>query len=843
MNLTTLRSYALFLSLAFCMIGSAQQVSSYTLFSPSTSRAVTQEIEQVERGTILAIDLDALHDLRAEMPSQLSLEVPIEDREMFHVDLHQVDIFSPDFILQSSSGEDLSSVDLGIHYRGSIEGAEHSVVAISVFEEEIKGILVADHENYNLGPLRPGNTEYICYRSVDLSDEVRSRFNFSCDMVETETGVYSLSQLEFAQRDPGEPTSVYIEMDKALFDAQGGDPGLSVSYAAALFNESAAIFDAESILLDLSEIFIWTSPDPYDGVNVGPGVTRSYLQDFQDAIDGFNGDLGVLLIEPDIGGVAAGFDGICNPDQDLSLCVAGRSGPDLEPFPTYSYNVYNFTHELGHLFGSRHTHACVWNGDDTAIDGCSGFTEGGCTLPPNPASGEATIMSYCQDELAGGFVAAAPFGLQPGAVIRSTVASATCLGCPEEDFMYLPDVLGSGPALMLCAEEPVPPGYSFALSQFCAISIIESEPDCGVISWDASCQALYDACLVPGCMDPLACNYDPLSNIEDSMCVYGPWYIPVDYTLSTSEPAVQACAPPSGYELADQSCIEDLLGVDPACAEIDWDGICNDAYLICAGVDCSVFDTAPVDLTKSFDPVGGVQDRVQVKWFKEIPQVRYSDADAAACDIKFWPKRDLIPGTTTPTGPVIVAAPSDTINIIDAKKFLPDGTSPREIFKWPVKFRADGANNTKRAEPNIRYEWKVRCACEHGIGQESPWSAVKIFNTPDFDPTTGIYTPPPGSEFYSPDAKSLKGPMDIQVYPNPSDGSRLALVFNDPSSERFRLRLCDMTGREILIENFVLGKDLRYEMLMEGQSLQSGTYSVQILTSSGILQKLIIVER
>jgi hypothetical protein len=83
------------------------------------------------------------------------------------------------------------------------------------------------------------------------------------------------------------------------------------------------------------------------------------------------------------------------------------------------------THELGHLFGSRHTHACVWNGNNTAIDGCAGFVEGTCSLPGNPAGG-GTIMSYCH--LTGvGINFSNGFGTQPGNVIRNSVINATCL--------------------------------------------------------------------------------------------------------------------------------------------------------------------------------------------------------------------------------------------------------------------------------------------------------------------------------------------------------------------------------------------------------------------------------
>lgn len=66
--------------------------------------------------------------------------------------------------------------------------------------------------------------------------------------------------------------------------------------------------------------------------------------------------------------------------------------------PVYSFSVTVVTHEEGHVMGSRHTHACVWNGNNTAIDGCGpaeGFPyEGACSGAPIPENG-GTIMSYC----------------------------------------------------------------------------------------------------------------------------------------------------------------------------------------------------------------------------------------------------------------------------------------------------------------------------------------------------------------------------------------------------------------------------------------------------------------
>lgn len=295
----------------------------------------------------------------------------------------------------------------------------------------------------------------------------------------------------------------------------------------------------------------------------------------------------------------------------------------------------------------------------------------------------------------------------------------------------------------------------------------------------------------------------------------------------------------------------------------------------CGGTDCSAFDTAPVDLTKSFDPVGGVQDRVQVKWFKASPQVRYSDADAAMCDIKFWAKRNLDPVTGNPVGSAIVGP--DTVNIVDAKKTYPGTTDPREIFKWPVKFRADGANNNKRAEPNIRYEWQVRCECGHdGNGPESPWSDVKIFNTPDFDTITGIYTPPPGEFFYEDidteeevkslnvvtrgakleipsnlkknnlgqlllkkkmtrlTTKSILAPANIKLYPNPAND-----VLNiELDGEATYVRIMDMAGRVIHQERG-LGNMLRLDI----SNLAEGMYSLELGVNGSVSHTPFIVKK
>ncbi len=173
-------------------------------------------------------------------------------------------------------------------------------------------------------------------------------------------------------------------------------------------------------------MFIWTDPDPYEGIGTS---SSDYLFLFHETRPVFDGDLGQLLgIDPGgLGGVAVGINGLCSQNNfsysDVNFSYA--------TVPTYSWTINVITHEFGHLMGSRHTHACVWNGNNTAIDGCgqqAGFSEGSCPVGPIPSSTEkGTIMSYCHLIGGVGINLANGFGPQPAQAILNAVNGGTCL--------------------------------------------------------------------------------------------------------------------------------------------------------------------------------------------------------------------------------------------------------------------------------------------------------------------------------------------------------------------------------------------------------------------------------
>lgn len=371
----------------------------------------------VTAGSILQLRPNALAELVNRNAPSLTLRLPTFAGPSVELELVQVDLFAQGFnVVTSDSNGQPVTYDRGVHYWGLIKGSADSLAAISIFKDEVIGTYSsATGGNFVIGKLAGKNParDHILYAEKDLTATIP----VECDMPDDNTA-FSQEQLASSSA-VTRCVKVFIEADHDLF-LNKGSVNATINYVTGVFNQSAALFSNEGIPISISEIFVWTSPSPYNG-----GSSDVQLAQFQSFRTSFNGDIAHLVDLESQGGIAAGFNGFCNPNRSQSQCYSGIE-PSFNNVPTYSWTVFVFTHEMGHLFGSRHTHACVWNGNGTAIDGCSGFTEGGCFLPGIPSNG-GTIMSYCHLQSVG-INFSLGFGPQPGNVIRNQFNGASCLG-------------------------------------------------------------------------------------------------------------------------------------------------------------------------------------------------------------------------------------------------------------------------------------------------------------------------------------------------------------------------------------------------------------------------------
>lgn len=375
------------------------------------------QLEGLTTGVVLAINQESIQQLQGADDEFISFSLPVSDRHSIRIQLIRHQIFTEDFaVYTSENGQTLLNYRPGIHYKGVIEGQPNSLAAISVFDNEIMGLITMADGNLVLGPIKHDrDNQHVLYKDTDLERKQA----FECGTLDDGVG-YTQEELEATPqgRDAGDCVRVYIEIDDDIVTDKGGATG-ATNYITGLFNQAITLYNNEQVNMMLSQIYAWVTNSPYTGT-----TSSAMLNSFQANTGEFNGNVGHLVSYQASGGIAV-LDNLCSTNPDWRKCFSSISST-YSNVPTYSWSVMVITHEMGHVVGSKHTHACAWNGNNTAIDGCAGSTEGGCPIPPIPPGG-GTIMSYCHIQNVGiNFTLG--FGPQPGNVIRNRVnATGNCL--------------------------------------------------------------------------------------------------------------------------------------------------------------------------------------------------------------------------------------------------------------------------------------------------------------------------------------------------------------------------------------------------------------------------------
>lgn len=369
---------------------------------------------QWSNGLLLLPDAKQLGALRAQKHARIELTVPIPGEKPLQLELVQGNVFSPEFKVRTATNRAGSEdVDLGLHYWGIVKNRPGTLAGISIFENEIMGIISTETEKYVLGKLENDRKNtHIMYRERDLL--IQNQNQCWSEMLEE---VRNDVPTERSAAGPDNCVRMYMEADYTIYQNKGS-VSAATSYINGFFSQVALLYANESINIVLNELLVWNVADPYTGPS-----SSQYLTQFRNALNGnYNGDLAHLVGFTGGGGIAY-LDVLCN-----SYYGVGYSGINTtySNVPTYSWTVEVVTHEIGHNLGSPHTHACAWNGNNTAIDGCgpaAGYSEG-CNASL-PAAG--TIMSYCHLVSGVGIDFNLGFGPQPGDRIRSEVYNAACL--------------------------------------------------------------------------------------------------------------------------------------------------------------------------------------------------------------------------------------------------------------------------------------------------------------------------------------------------------------------------------------------------------------------------------
>ncbi len=422
-------------------------ISASLLKSASTTVAKKAALQNsVSDFHLLSLDGTALKSTINQAPRVLELRIPVSDTETMTLELAKAKVFSDDFELKTTSG--LHPIPQAVFYRGIIKGDNNSIVSVSLFEGELMGVITNKKGNYNLGKLEDGSGDYIYYNDRDLKANNHFQCHTPDDAFEIAPEVFEKAAIGDACR----IVKLYWETDHDLYVDKGSSVATTTTWITNVFNQMAALYANDGILVELSGLLVWDSADGYAETSSGDALD-AFQAAWNGMSDAFNGDLAHLVALDNNGNGGLAYRGVlCSRASAYAYSEIDNTFNNI---PTYSWTIEVLAHEIGHNLGSPHTHGCYWNGTNTPIDDCGSEyfvnngvdddedgtidnlsdakeavsgTNGPCfddVANIIPAGG-GTIMSYCHLRSVG-INFSLGFGTQPTNLILTEINDATCL--------------------------------------------------------------------------------------------------------------------------------------------------------------------------------------------------------------------------------------------------------------------------------------------------------------------------------------------------------------------------------------------------------------------------------
>jgi cysteine-rich repeat protein len=425
------------LALALAMLlATAKAAAAEPLLVRGGSEASVAALAGVQRSTRLALGASALAALRTKTEAVVD-GFPLGGGGTATLDLRRVSPFRPTTrieIMEAGGPRLLAAPDVA-YFAGKVRGEPSSRVVLVAGGATVRGFVASGGEVHRFGPDGHGTHRSYALRDVDPA-AYPPPGGFCLNDAHPQLAGPAKQPAVKALAPPVAASTlrradVAIETDRELRLKFASDDE-ALGYLGELLAAATAIYENEvGVELAFSYIRLWgASPaDPWTGSDTIDALNevQEYWLDPGHGMDVIAGsrDLVHFVSGKDVSGGVAYIGAICN--ETYGFGVSQVFGSFNLASPATLWDVLVFTHEVGHNFGSPHTH-CY----DPPVDKCY-TVEDGCYSGPVVAS-RGTIMSYCHllggvdnvDMLFGGVVSNQITSTIDGLSCLETVETGTC---------------------------------------------------------------------------------------------------------------------------------------------------------------------------------------------------------------------------------------------------------------------------------------------------------------------------------------------------------------------------------------------------------------------------------
>lgn len=475
-------------------LAAAERLFVRTAGLPGTARGIG-------RVQSLGVDAAAVASLRTKDQATIT-DFPLGADATVTLSLQRFDPFTGTagaVVMEASGPRKLAFPDQS-YFRGTVDGDATSRVVLIAGAGSAHGFVSTGGTLYRFGRDRGGVHRSYALRDVDASafPPPQKCANDEQESLVTGHGGHTASLGAEALPPPTESYSptllaqVAIDTDEELL-AKFSDTSDALAYLADLAATISGIYDTDTnVRIKFSFIRLWATPDPWTANTTTDMLAevKSYWQANEGSTPR---DVTHFVSGKTVVGGLAYLDVLCDPDFGYGVTTVYGAFDTMDPSDTW--DVVATAHELGHNFGSKHTHCYV-----PPLDNCYNQEAGCYNGPTSLPVGGGTIMSYCHLLSGGEANINLTFGATVSDVIRTGAVNGVCIGPPCGDGLLDPG-------------EDCDDGNN--INGDCCSASCTAEPDGGSCDDDNVCTS-GDQCVSGACAGSPVANGSPCD--DGSLC-------------------------------------------------------------------------------------------------------------------------------------------------------------------------------------------------------------------------------------------------------------------------------------------------------------------------------------